>query len=128
MTRLPSTTGPQPPRRFAIHCLAEPIEDFIKCIELLVRGFVENLRDDDDRRGSGMTFDTPIWICAYGNNQWYLPDITKDPRESGITRAIGVAEGRTTILDNDDMVFTRAWCVFELFLTLIDSQDSKMGV
>ena len=40
-----------------------------------------------------------------------------------------VTEGQTiTILDNDGMVFTRVWCVFELDLTLTNSKSSKKGV
>jgi len=71
-----------------------------------------------------MTADTPIWICAYGNNQWDLSDITIDPRESGFTKAMKEAEGRTiTILDNDGMVFTRIWCIYELYLTLGAPQE-----
>lgn len=73
-----------------------------------------------------MTADTPIWICAYGNNQWDLLDITEDPRQSGFTKALSVAKGKTiTILDKDGMVFTRVWCLFELFLKLIDPQQKK---
>lgn len=73
-----------------------------------------------------MSADTPIWVCAYGNNQWDLSDITMDPRESGFTRAMTIAKGRTiTILDSDGTVFTRIWCVYELYLTLIDSQKAK---
>jgi len=129
VTRLPSTAGSQPPRKFASHCWLEPVKDFIKCIEQHVRDFARNRSDEDDRQGGGMTFDTPIWICAYGNNQWDLSDITVDPRESSFTKAMKVAEGRTiTILDSDGMVFTRVWCVFELDLTLTDSQGSKKGV
>ena len=73
-----------------------------------------------------MTADTPIWVCAYGNNQWDLSDITVDPRESGFTKAMEVAKGRTiTILDTDGIVFTRIWCAYELYLTLTDSHSEK---
>jgi len=82
--RLPSTAGPQPPRFFVSHWWGELVYDFICCIEQFVRDFGANYDNDTDRRGGGMTADTPIWICAYGNNQWDLSDITVDPRESGL--------------------------------------------
>lgn len=125
---LPSTAGPQPPKFFASHWWGEPVLDFIKCIEQLVRDFARNHGEDgDDRRGAGLTPDTPIWVCAYANNQWRLDDdITANPKQSGFTRAVRVAEGRTvTILDKGGVVFTRIWCAFELFLTLVDVEDEE---
>lgn len=98
--------------------------DFINCVEQLIRDFGSNKNDDDDQRGGGMTADTSIWVCAYGNNQWDLKGIIVDPRDSGFTKAMEEAEGRTiTILDNEGIVFTRIWCVYELYLTLIDSAE-----
>jgi len=134
VARLPSTAGSQQPRFFVSHWWGEPVCDFINCVEQFVRDFAINRNDDDDRRGGGMTADTPIWICAYGNNQWDLSDITVDPRESGFTKAMNEADGRTiTILDTEGIVFTRIWCIYELFLTLTDSQegvtdDSEKGL
>ena len=46
VTRLPSTAGPQPPRKFASHCWAEPVKDFIKCIEQHVRDFARTCEMD----------------------------------------------------------------------------------
>ena len=120
---LPSTAGSQPPRFFISHWWGELVKDFIACIEQAVRDFTENRSDEDDRRGGGMTQDTPVWVCAYGNDQWDLSDITEDPQESGFTRAMNIAKGRTiTVLDKEGVVFTRVWCIFELHLTLIDSE------
>jgi len=123
---LPSTAGPQPPRFFVSHWWGETVSDFMKCIEQAIIDFRVNDSDygDQDSRGGGMTEDTPIWICAYANNQWLLSgDITKDPKESGFTKAMEVAEGRTiTILDKEGIVFSRIWCIFELYLTLTNSQ------
>ena len=71
-----------------------------------------------------MTLDTPIWICAHANNQHRLEDdITVDPRDSGFEKAMKVSRGRTvTILDKDGIVFTRVWCVFKLFMTLVSKR------
>jgi len=121
---LPSTAGPQPPRLFVSHWWGETVSDFLECIEQAIIDFRVNYNDNTDSRGGGMTDDTPVWICAYANNQWLLSgDITKDPKESGFTKAMEVAEGRTiTILDKEGIVFSRIWCIFELYLTLTNSQ------
>jgi len=129
VTCLPSTAGSQPPRFFVSHWWGEPVLDFIACIEQAVRDFTYNSRnsgDDDDRRGGGMTQDTPVWVCAYGNNQWDLADITEDPKDSGFTKAMRIAQGRTiTVLDKEGVVFSRVWCIYELHLTLRDSKEGK---
>ena len=80
---LPSTAGVHPPRFFASHWWGEPVCDFVSCIEQFVRDFATNAEDEDDKRGGGMTEDTPIWVCAYANNQWQLAgDIPDDPKDS----------------------------------------------
>ena len=71
----PSTAGDQPPRWFASHWWVEPIVDFSDCIERLVIGFAPNKSFEDDRQGGGMTAKTPIWVCAYPQNQWGLIQI-----------------------------------------------------
>jgi len=116
---LPSTAGPQPPRFFISHWWGEPVRDFILCLERAILDFRKNRDDEDERRGGGMSADTPVWVCAYANNQWALgEDIPDDPNQLGFTRAMEVAVGRTiTILDKDGIVFSRIWCAFELFLT-----------
>jgi len=134
VAHLPSTAGSQPPRFFVSHWWGESVKDFIACIEHAVKDFAKNDTDDHDRRGGGMTIDTPVWVCAYGNDQWDLSDITEDPQESGFTRAMNIAKGRTiTVLDKEGVVFTRVWCIYELHLTLIDYEgegnvESQEGV
>jgi len=116
---LPSTAGPQPPMFFISHWWGEPVRDFILCLERAILDFSRNCGDEHERRGGGMSADTPVWVCAYANNQWALgEDIPEDPNQSGFTKAMEVAQGRTiTILDKDGIVFSRIWCTFELFLT-----------
>jgi len=127
VTCLPSTAGPQPPRFFVSHWWGEPVVDFIKCLEQALRDFARNWYDKDGRRGGGLTADTPIWVCAYANNQHKLADdIAENPGKSGFTRAMRVAEGRTiSILDKGAVVFTRIWCGYELFLTLTEDTKGK---
>ena len=122
---LPSTAGSQPPRFFISHWWGEPISNFISCIERLVVDHARNSNAHNDQAGGGMTIDTPVWICAYANNQWELEkSITSNPYETGFTKAIREADFRTvTILDKGAVVFTRIWCILELYLTLIFSKQ-----
>jgi len=109
---LPSTTGPQKPHVFISHWWGEPIKDFLACVMQFIKDF-------------NLSLDTPFWVCAYANNQWKLDDtITENPFESSFTKAMEVAEFRTlSILDKKGEVFTRIWCILELYLTLIRSQN-----
>mmetsp|Transcript_18457 Transcript_18457/g.27370 ORF Transcript_18457/g.27370 Transcript_18457/m.27370 type:complete len:117 (+) Transcript_18457:221-571(+) len=97
------------------------------CIEQMFKDFKANGDDSYDKRGGGMTEDTPIWICAFANNQHDLENaITTDPSKSGFAKAMEVANYRTlSILDKDGEVFTRVWCILELDLTLITVQEKK---
>jgi hypothetical protein len=127
---LPSTAGTQPPRFFVSHTWGETFFHTMDCIEQMVRDFSLNetnfLYLQHDRKGGGMTEDTPIWICAFANNQHDLEDATADPSKSGFAKAMEVANYRTlSILDKDGEVFTRIWCILELDLTLIKVQEKK---
>ena len=74
-----------------------------------------------------MTLDTPIWVCAYANNQWELSNaISDDPKDSGFAKAMTVAQNRAiTIVDKGAIVFKRIWCCYELYLTLIEAEQSE---
>ena len=71
--------------------------------------------------------DTPAWVCTYANNQWELSgDIPDDPKESGYTEAMQVAENCTIIiLDKEAIVFERVQCCSELFQTLVDIEQEE---
>jgi len=124
---LPSTDGTQPPRFFVSHTWGETFFHTMDCIEQMFKDFKTNYTDSHDKRGGGMTEDTPIWICAFANNQHDLENaITADPSESGFAKAMDVANYRTlSILDEKGEVFTRIWCILELDLTLIKVQEKK---
>merc|ERR1740124_958110 len=129
VTCFPSTAGPQTPRFFISHWWGNTFTDFIQCVEQAVRDFSWNGCDEDDRRGGGMTHDTPIWVCAFANNEYNLgEDIAEDPKDQGFVRALKLTKFRTiSILDNDGVVFSRIWCNLELFLTLVDGNEEKDG-
>jgi len=124
---LPSTAGTQPPRFFVSHTWGETFFHTMDCIEQMFKDFKVNDNGSHDKKGGGMTEDTPIWICAFANNQHDLKSaITTDPSESGFARAMEVANYRTlSILDKDGEVFKRVWCILELYLTLIKVQEKK---
>lgn len=127
---LPSTAGTQPPRWFVSHWWGESVEDFMACIEQHGHDFRENYMPRHTIRGAGVTSDTPLWICAYANNQWNLYEASMDsPGDSAFVRAMEVANFRTlTIFDQLAMVLTRIWCILELNMTLMmESKDSGNG-
>ena len=109
MAALPSTAGPQLLYFFISHWWGETVNDFITCLEQAIRGFSINGENEDNQRRGGVTMDTPAWVCTYANNQWELSgDIPDDPKESGYTEAMQVAENCTIIiLDKEAIVFER---------------------
>jgi len=118
---LPSTGGTQPLWMFVSHWWGEVFHHFLACIKTAILDFSWNSRDSHEARGGGMTMDTPIWICAFANNQHDLDSaVTSDPLESSFVKAMKEARFRVlSILDAAGTVFTRIWCAFELFLTMI---------
>ncbi len=106
-------TKPQKPKWFVSHWWGEPVKDFIACLEQHRRDF--NEKDD-----------VTYWICAYANNQWNLGDhVTADPAQSAFTKAMDISEGTISILDKDGVVFSRVWCIYELYRTLTRTTSSK---
>jgi len=119
--RLPSTAGTQPPRWFVSHFWGEPVVDFMSCIKTHKNDFALNYSDNTDRRGGGMSNDTPVWICSYANNQNDLgASNMADPGKSSFIKAMRIANFRTlAMLDRNAEVLTRIWVIFELYTTLM---------
>ncbi|GFH50363.1 hypothetical protein CTEN210_06839 [Chaetoceros tenuissimus] len=149
---LPSTKGTQPPRWFVSHYWGETFLHTLACLEQMVKDFEINDPDynhnvsrvrarggemvyndsaddfDPDASGGGMTEDTPIWICAFANNQHDLQsEITSNPADSAFAKAMNIANFRViSILDVKNQVYSRLWCMYELYLTLILSKQKGM--
>lgn len=72
-----------------------------------------------------MTAHTPIWVCAYTNNQWELiENITEDSKESTFTNAMKVSSNRSiSILDEGGETFKRIQCGFQINLTFDAAED-----
>lgn len=101
----------QPPCWFVSHFWGEPHPELIKCIE-------QHMTD------RALTDLTSYWICAYANNQWDLQtDVTADPAKSSFRKAIDLAVGTLSILDKPGMCYTRVWCCYEVYVTLVIGQD-----
>ncbi|CAE7291840.1 unnamed protein product [Symbiodinium sp. KB8] len=99
-------TGPQTTRWFVSHWWGEPVFHFVACV----------VKHSEQRRlGSASTY----WVCAYANNQWELAyDVAANPAESSFRRALDVAEGTLSILDDAARAYERVWCEYEVFVTL----------
>jgi len=100
----------QPPEWFVSHWWGECVKDFIACIEGHLR----------DRQLPAAT--TYYWICAYGNNQWELADAIPDAiTETAFFKALSLpsVKGVVAIVDPRGVMFTRKWCVYEMFIALV---------
>ena len=104
------------------------------CLEQMVKDFEiykRELKDKDNNYyeiGGGMNEDTPVWICAFANNQHDLDSaITPDPADSAFAKAMSMAKFRVnSILDVNNQVSSRLWCIYELYLTLILSKEQRI--
>ena len=143
---LPSTSGTQPPRFFITHAWSETIYHTIDCIQQMLQDMNRNYDKGDEKKGGGMTKHTPIWICAFAMNQHQVQDdmnmgmgmdvnmssntsmsMTGDTTGAsglGFAKAMQVAKYRTcVVLDKDGTIFTRMWCLFELYISLLQVQQ-----
>jgi hypothetical protein len=63
------------------------------------------------------------WVCAYANNQHELAtEIVKSPMKSAFMNALTNSNGCLLMLDENATPFTRIWCDFEIFMTLMDGK------
>ncbi|GFH44498.1 hypothetical protein CTEN210_00972 [Chaetoceros tenuissimus] len=110
---LPSTKGTQPP---------------MVCQPYL------GANNDHEKRCGGMTENTPVWIYAFPGNQHDHEDgLTSNPVYSSVTKALGIADFRFMfILDVKAEVFSRMWCLYELYLALTlsneDGIECQLGI
>ncbi|KAG8462299.1 hypothetical protein KFE25_012119 [Diacronema lutheri] len=104
---------PQPPRLFVSHWWGEPVGDFIACLERLLK----------DRALPEET--TNFWVCAYALRQWDLgAELRGGIGASPFERALLLADGAVSVLDRTGTYFQRAWCLLELYKSLVDSRPA----
>jgi hypothetical protein len=59
-------------------------------------------------------------VCAYANNQHQLgTELGGGVETSPFVRALSIAEGTLTIVDRAACVFTRMWCAYELYISVL---------
>ena len=69
------------------------------------------------------THPPPARAQAYANNQWALGDaLTEDPGQTSFHKAMALADGTVSVLDKGGVVFTRIWCGYEVYVSLVDAK------
>ena len=90
------------PRWFVSHWWGESVLHFVQC----VCAHAKHRTRDGDEPG--------YWVCAYANRQHELgAEISDNPLESSVFKAMDIARGILLILDKKATAFTRLWCCFE---------------
>jgi len=143
---------PQPPRFFVSHWWGEPVGDFIACLERLLKdralpeettNFWVRAHARTPRRGriyhkSRLQADRPYaahaararapavsQVCAYALRQWDLgAELRGGIGASPFERALLLADGAVSVLDRTGTYFQRAWCLLELYKSLVDSRPA----
>jgi len=71
----------------------------------------------------GLEEDTTYWICAFALNQHDIEgEMGDDLMTSPFARALDFCKGTISILDGEGVALERAWCAYEMFLTLNSSE------
>eukprot|EP00930_Biecheleria_cincta_P083151 TRINITY_DN72779_c0_g1_i1.p1 TRINITY_DN72779_c0_g1~~TRINITY_DN72779_c0_g1_i1.p1 ORF type:complete len:669 (-),score=97.88 TRINITY_DN72779_c0_g1_i1:264-2270(-) len=100
-------SGMQTPVWFVSHWWGEAVANFIACLK----------QHSKDR---GLDEHSPYWVCAYANNQHAIDaELGVTVEETPFFRALQIAHGTVSILDAEAVVFTRAWCGYELYISVI---------
>merc|ERR1740117_585722 len=61
-----------------------------------------------------------FWICAYANNQHRVDqEIGGKVSESSFALAMALARGTVSVVDEEGITFSRIWCVYELFVSVV---------
>jgi hypothetical protein len=101
------TAQPNPPSWFISHYWGHSVLGFVTCVE-------QHARD------RALPKDTSYWICAYSLNQHRLhAEIGNSIEESPFYKAMRATEGTLVIDSPKAQVFTRIWCVYEMWLSLV---------
>lgn len=104
-------------------------------MECLVLDFETNTSDHGhEKRGEGMTGDTPVWIYAFACNQDDPEDrLTSNVSDSALAKAMVIANYCFVfIVDQRAEIFNRLWCLYEVYVALTlssaEGMDSILGV
>ena len=73
-----------------------------------------------DDPNTGLAYVPRYWVCAHANNQHKLAgEIVDDLSQTSFARAINLAKGTVSVIDTGAVSYTRLWCVFELYRSLV---------
>jgi len=65
--------------------------------------------------------DTFYWICAYANSQHRIDE---EMKTNPFLKAMEIVEGTVSILDSYCVVYSRIWCVYELYKSLMGQNEN----
>jgi len=110
-------TEEQAPEYFVSHWWGEPVVEFLACLE-------QHAKD----RGLHPDY-AAYWVCAYANCQWRLAeelpaDAPLDQTPFYRAMSLPTTKGTVSVLDKNGVCFTRIWCVYELFTSLVGDFSS----
>ncbi|CAB9526024.1 expressed unknown protein [Seminavis robusta] len=95
-------------RYMVSHWWGEPVFRMISCLN----------RHSRDRN---LGRDTPYWICAYALCQHDVSgELGTSPQDSPFFKAMTIAEGAVSVLDEQCVCYNRVWCAYEVSLALKD--------
>ena len=121
--------GEQPPDYFVSHFWGHSIVATLACLEVhssdrgLERqvGFVDASYFFTKEHPNYLGGRSPrYWICAFANNQHNLAaEIADELSQTSFYRAMRLSRGTVSIVDEKAIVYSRIWCVFELYSSLV---------
>jgi len=132
----------QPPDYFTSHYWGEPVLQMVLCLKqhshdrgltsksgyLNGEGYGGTMYEDIHKKahpGYLHGRSPRYWVCAYANRQGDLgAEIDVPLMETSFVRALKLCKGTVSVLDHGGVVFTRVWCIYELYHSLPLHRDA----
>merc|ERR1712166_1582343 len=105
-------TSHQPPDYFCSHWWGQPCIDFLHVLQQ---------HSKDRNLPAVLSWPARYWICAYANSQRALGSDMGgvDLEKSSFYRAMRISRGTISVVDKNGICFSRIWCVYELWESLL---------
>mmetsp|Transcript_124186 Transcript_124186/g.277078 ORF Transcript_124186/g.277078 Transcript_124186/m.277078 type:complete len:729 (+) Transcript_124186:23-2209(+) len=99
----------QPPLFFVSHFWGDSVLRFLACLKQHAQ--------DQELEGEGACY----WVCAHANNLHEMEMVSSELEENHSFRAMRspTTRGIVLVIDDKAMVFSRVWCIYELFQSII---------
>jgi hypothetical protein len=123
--------GPQKPDYFVSHWWGEPVVQFLACLKQHAkdRGLIYQPGDEYYVKDVSLSRSPYYWVCAYANNQYKLESELHSNHENlaqtSFVRAMNQSRGTVVIVDHTATCFSRLWCVYEIYSSLLLSKHEK---